>query len=114
MADKTLQQNNGGQYASTHVAGASGAGSALTGAGRLCKLIVISQGSAATSIYDATSATGTPIFTLPASGTTAVATGVVYDLQIPVATGIYVGGASNTSAVTITYAKDGVNGTGSA
>lgn len=106
MADKVIQNATGGQYASTHVAGASGAAIAYTGGGRLCKVHVRSSGSAVTDIYDALSATGTPIFTVPANPTI----GNTYDVQIPVATGIYVAGASNTSALTVTFNKDGSNG----
>lgn len=110
MADKSIQNSTGGQYASAHAAGAGGAGAALSGGGRLCRVVVMAQGSAATDFYDNTAASGTKIFTIPASGTTPVSTGTVYDLQIPVATGIYVAGATNTSAVTVTYTKDTVYG----
>jgi len=106
MADKVIQNATGGQYASTHVAGASGAAIAYTGGGRLCKVHVRSSGSAATDVYDALSATGTPIFTVPANPTI----GNTYDVQIPVATGIYVYGTTNTSALTVTFNKDGSNG----
>ena len=47
MADKVIQNATGGQYASTHVAGASGAAIAYTGGGRLCgrRCCVSRQGS---------------------------------------------------------------------
>lgn len=106
MSDKSLQQNNGGQYSAAIAAGANGAVSVLTGAGRLSRVIIMSAGSAATDIYDSTAASGTKIFTIAANPTI----GTVYDVQIPVSTGIFVGGASNTSALTVTYNKDGVNG----
>lgn len=107
MADRVIQQTTGGQYASAHAAGASGAAAALSSAGRLCRVIVVTSGSAATDIYDNTAASGTKIATIPANPTI----GVVYDLQIPVTTGIYVAGATNTSALTVTFNKLGPNGT---
>ncbi len=110
MSDKVFAYSDGGKFTSAHAAGASGAAAALTGAGRLCRVVVMAQGSADTDFYDNTAASGTKIFTIPASSTTAVATGIVYDLQIPVGTGIFVAGATNTSAVTVTYNKAGVNG----
>ena len=106
MSDLAKLESNGGQYALAVAAGTGGAGAALTGGGRLCKVVVMSQGSVATDIYDNTAASGTKIFTVPASGTTAKETGTVYDLQIPVTTGIYVAGAANTSGLTVTYSKD--------
>lgn len=110
MADRILQNSNGGQFCAAVSAGTPGAGAVLTGAGRLCKVIMTAQGSASMGFYDAASATGTPIFVIPASGTATVTAGTVYDLQIPVTTGIYAGGAANTSQVTVTYSKDGQNG----
>lgn len=106
MADLSTQQNNGGQYAAAVAAGASGAAVVLTGAGRLCKVVVMTAGSAATDVYDNTAASGTKILTIPANPTV----GAVYDVQIPVATGIFPAGATNTSALTVTYNKAGVNG----
>ena len=110
MADYAVANTNGGQGYYAAAAGTGGAGIALTGGGRLNKVVVMAQGSAATDVYDNTAASGTKIFTVPASGTTAKETGTVYDLQIPVATGIYVAGAANTSALTVTYTKDVVGG----
>ena len=106
MADKITQTSNGGQYAAAVAAGASGAAVVLTGAGRLCKVIVMTSGSAATDIYDNTAASGTKVLTIPANPTV----GAIYDAQLPVTTGIFPAGTTNTSALTITYDKDGVNG----
>lgn len=103
--------SDGGQYSSTHAAGASGAGAALAEPGVLCTLTVLSQGSAATIIYDsASAASGTALFSVPASGTTSVAAGTVYNLQMPCASGIYVGGATNTSQVVVSYLKNTPSG----
>jgi hypothetical protein len=68
--------------------------------GRLCKLIVIASGTAAVSIYDnASAASGTVIFTIPANA----ATGTIYDLHISATLGIYVGGVTNSPALLATY-----------
>ena len=105
--DKLPLVNKGGQYTSYHAAGTSGAAAALAAPGRLCRLVVLSSGSAATVIYDnASAASGTKLFALKANPTV----GAVYDLQAPAAAGIYVGGATNTSALLITYAKEGAYG----
>lgn len=109
-SDKALPWSEGGQYTSTRAAGASGAGTVLTGAGRMCKIVMLAQGSAATDIYDNTAASGKKIFSLPASGTTAVAAGTVFNVQVPVANGIYYAGATNTSQVLISYSKTGAYG----
>lgn len=69
-------------------------------AGRLCKVIVITSGTAAVSIYDnASAASGNVLFTVPASA----AVGSVYALDIPATAGIYVGGTTNTPALNCTY-----------
>lgn len=106
MADKSAQGSNGGQYTAAVAAGAGGAAVVLTGAGRLCKVIVMTAGSAATDIYDSLAASGTKILTIPATPTV----GTVYDVQIPVAVGIFPAGATNTSGLTVTYSGSGVNG----
>lgn len=106
MADNALQQSTGGQFRSAHAAGAGGASAALTGRGRLCRVVVMTSGSAATDLYDNTAASGTKVATIPASPTV----GAVYDFQIPVDTGIFVAGATNTSGLTVTFNKGGVNG----
>lgn len=92
----------GGQRTSYHAAGASGAGAALAAQGRLCKISVLTSGSAATLIYDnASAASGTLLYSLKASPTI----GDVIDLQIPASNGIYVAGATNTSSILVTYSK---------
>lgn len=105
--DEVQKINSGGQYTSYHAAGASGAGAASAKPGRLCKLSVLSSGSAATVIYDnASAASGTKLFTLAANPTV----GVMYDIQMPVSAGIYVAGDTNTSALTLSYNSDGPHG----
>jgi len=106
-ADKSHPVALGGHYTSYHAAGSSGAGAALAEQGRLCRLVVLSSGSAATVIYDNDdAASGTKVFTLKANPTV----GAVYDIQAPCAAGIYVAGATNTSALLITYSKNAANG----
>ena len=69
-------------------------------AGFLAKVIVISSGSAVSPFYDNPSAaSGNILFELPASPTI----GTVYTVQIPATTGIYCGGGTNSSAVTVLY-----------
>lgn len=107
---KNFLYSEGGQYTSAHAAGSGGASAALTGKGMLAQVVVLAQGSAVTDIYDNTAASGTKLFSVPASGTTAVAIGTVYTVQMPVATGIYVGGTTNTSQLLICYSKNNARG----
>jgi hypothetical protein len=59
----------------------------LTGRGALMGVIVRLAGTAAVDIYDNTTTTGTPIFTVPATG---AATDDTYNLGLPVNLGIRV------------------------
>lgn len=102
VADKSLPHSDGGQYRSTHAAGSSGAAAASAVPGRLCRVVVLSAGSAATDIYDnASAASGVKLFTIPANPTV----GDIYNVQMPAVNGIYVAGASNTSQCCVTYTK---------
>jgi len=104
---RALPTSVGGNATSYHAAGAGGASAASAGSGRLCRICVMAQGTVVTNIYDnASAASGTKIWTIPASGTTAVASGTMFDVQVPVANGIFVGGAANTSECLVTYATD--------
>lgn len=105
VTDNVTQETSGGQFN----AGAAAATPTLvyTGSGRLCKINVLTSGSAASDFYDALTATGTPVFKLIASPTI----GVSYDVQIPFSTGLYIGGATNSSSVSLQYNKNGINGT---
>lgn len=68
--------------------------------GRLCRVLVTTQGSAELDIYDnASGHTGILIGVVPASA----AVGTVYDFGMPAANGITVKGASNTPGVTISF-----------
>ncbi len=107
VTDKAELITNGGQFNSKHAAGSSGAGAALATPGRLCKISVITSGSAATLIYDnASAASGTLLYSVKANPTV----GTVIDLNLPCANGIYVAGATNTSALCVTYNKSGAYG----
>jgi hypothetical protein len=103
MADLSNQSTSAGQFTSAHAAGAGGAGASSAVPGRLCRITVQTLGTVATVIYDnASAASGTALFTVPASP----AVGTIYDVQMPAANGIYVGGATNTSGITVSYTKD--------
>jgi hypothetical protein len=69
-------------------------------AGRKCRILVTTTGTNAMSIYDnASAASGTVIGALPASP----AVGTIYDLQMPAANGITVGGNANNPGITISW-----------
>ncbi len=70
-----------------------------TGAGRLCRIIVLATGTAAVTIYDNTAASGQPVFIVPASA----ATGSSYDAQVPCGTGIFVGGVASSPQLLVTF-----------
>ncbi len=107
VADKAEVISDGGQYSSHHAAGTGGASAALAAPGRLCLISILSSGSAATIIYDnASAASGTKLFTVPATPTV----GDVYSVQAPCLNGIFVGGATNTSNILVTYNKAGAYG----
>jgi hypothetical protein len=104
MPDKSNMNSSGGQQTAT-VAAAT-AGLALTGPGRICRIVIHSVGSAVTPIYDNTSATGTIVYTVAASP--AIGTNLLVDL--PVTNGIFIGGGTNTSALTLSYTTDNAYG----
>lgn len=99
--DNVIHNTNGGKYAA-NVAAAT-ATTVLTGPGRICRIVVLTSGTAATVIYDNTAVSGTNILhTIPANPTV----GFVYDVDMPVNTGISLG-ATNTSGVRISYNQAG-------
>jgi len=99
--DKVLQYTNGGAYAAN--AAAATATTILTGPGRICRIVVLTSGTAETVIYDNTAVSGTNILhRIPADPTV----GTVYDVDMPVNTGITLG-ATNTSGVRISYNQAG-------
>jgi len=103
VADKSLATTSGGQHSSYHAAGAPGASVASAVPGRLCKISVLSAGSAVTNFYDhATAASGVKVYTLVGTPTV----GDVIEIQAPLTAGLFVAGATNTSAVLVTYSKD--------
>ena len=73
-----------------------------TAAGVLGKVILITvNGASSVSIFDnASAASGTVLFTIPASATA----GSIYDLGIPVLNGITVQGNATAAGMTITFA----------
>ncbi len=106
MADKSVPQNNGGQYIAT----SSGNGETLiyTGTGRVCRVCITTAGTASFSLYDGTQSTGgTLIFT----SLTNDALGTVKDIGMPFATGLVVKGTTGSAGICIGYNKDQAYGT---
>ena len=93
-------QSTGGRY-KTYLAAAAGTPSVvMSSQARLCKVIVLSSGSAATTVYDnAAAASGDKVLVVPANPTI----GAVYDVQVPCVNGITVDQTTNTSAICLTY-----------
>lgn len=88
---------NGGTN-TTPVGAAATAAAIKASAGTLHKIVVTTLGTAALSFYDnATAASGTILFTIPASA----AVGSIYDVQFPAANGIWCASGTNTPAVTV-------------
>lgn len=70
----------------------------LTGQGVLNRVMVQASAANACDLYDNTSTTGTPVFTVPASA----AVGTVYNLDIPLSTGLRVVAGASVQ-LTVTY-----------
>jgi hypothetical protein len=105
--NQELQNTNGGNYRSSHAAGTTGSTNIYTGAGRLCKVSILTVGTALTAIYDGTDNTGPMIFQAPTNPTV----GQVFDVQVPFTTGLYFQGITTvTHGACVTYNKSGVNG----
>ena len=95
-----LPSTVGGAATYAYAAGATGAKIVKAAAGVLCRILVTVAGTAALSIYDsASAASGTVIASIPASAPV----GTIYDLQMPAANGITIGGAASTPGVTVSY-----------
>jgi hypothetical protein len=71
----------------------------LTGQGRLSKVIVQATGTGIVDFYDALTATGTPVASLPASA----AVGSTFNLDIPMFIGITVVVAPSGPQLTVVY-----------
>lgn len=93
--------SNGGAQAPSAVAGGTTSDVVVKAtAGRLCKVLVRTLGSAQCEIYDNASAgSGKIIGVIAASA----AAGTFLDFQMPAANGITVKGASNQPAITVFY-----------
>lgn len=97
-ANHNLYITNGGT--ATVVITASSAGAVKAAPGRLCRVLVTTAVTSAVSIFDNTNAaSGTVIATIP----TTAAVGTVYDVQLPAAVGIYVGGGTGSPGLTVSY-----------
>ena len=90
----------GGRY-NAYLAAAAGTPSVIMSSpARLCKVIVLSSGSASTTIYDnASAASGNKVLVIPATPTV----GTVYDIQVPCQNGITVDETTNTSSICLTF-----------
>lgn len=106
MADASIPQNLGGQYTGQFTSGNIET-LIYTGAGRLCKIAIITAGTAMISVYDGTQSTGS---TLIYSTITNDVTGTVKDVQLPIATGIVVKGTTGSGGCVVGYNKGGVYG----
>lgn len=82
------------------VAAAAAASAIKASAGRLCKVLVTTAGTAALNFYDnASTNTGTIIGTV----TAAAVAGTVFTFDMPAANGIWCASGTNTPAVTVSY-----------
>ena len=106
MADRSIPQNVGGQYNAIFTGGEAST-LIYTGAGRLCKIHVITAGTAVVTIYDGTQSTGG---TMIYKTITNDVTGTSKDIQIPVTTGIAIVGTTGSPGLCVCYNKDGVYG----
>jgi hypothetical protein len=114
MAHKLIVQTDGGQYATTVAAAASGNalinsnGSAVnSGAGMLHRIITLSNDINTTTFYDNTTGPGgNVLFKVPAN----TAVGTIYQLQIPVANGIWAGGVVNSISAVVTWSNGNTYG----
>lgn len=108
MADLSQPTTIGGQYGSA-VTNAVTTDIAVytTGGGRLCKITIITAGTASLSIYDGTQSTGGALMF---TSLTNDALGVVKDLGLPFASGIVVKGTTGSPGVFLTYNKTSAYG----
>ena len=113
MADKSLQYAFGGQICTT--VGTTGNADLVltTGAGRLCRVIVTTGGTALLRFWDSSTTSGaagaSAVYTV-AQTTTGSAPGLLLDVQVPFTNGLVVTQVANQPACVITMNKDTVNG----
>lgn len=106
MSDLSLPYTRGGQYSGQFTSG-NVETTIYTGAGRLCKILVITAGTAVTSFYDGTQSTGG---TLIYATITNDVTGTIKEVDIPITTGIVVKGTTGSMGCAVTYNKAGALG----
>lgn len=88
----------GGLQTGTMAAATAGAIKASRGV--CCTVLVTATGTAAVNLYDnAAAASGTIVCAIPANA----AVGSIYQVNMPCALGIYVGGGANTPALTVSF-----------
>lgn len=91
-------QNINGGINTSPVAAAAAAAAIKASPGALHKIVITTLGTAAVSFYDnATTNSGTILFTVPASAPI----GTIYDIQFPAAAGIWCASTANTPAMTV-------------
>jgi len=108
MADASVPQNLGGQYGGLHTGGNVETAVFTSGGGRLCRVTIVTAGTAANSIYDGTNSTAGVLIWTDITNRTV---GNQVDLQLPVTTGIVVKGTTGAAGVYVSYNKTGVYGT---
>lgn len=107
MADKSVPQGVGGQYGGLHTGGDVETAVYTSGGGRLCRVTIVTAGTAANSIYDGTQSTGATLIWTDITNRTV---GEQVDLQLPITTGIVVKGTTGAAGVYVTYNKTGALG----
>lgn len=111
MADKSIIQTGGGQYAVNVAAGTLVNTTAVTGPGRLCRVSITTVGSVDLQLWDSVTSTGATTAILLGSVTGAAAVGAVVTLDVPIVAGIMPLQITNTPGVCISYTKDTPYGT---
>lgn len=93
-----LQSASGGRSTSLYAAGTASNVVIKGTPGRIGKVVVTATGTAGVNIYDnATTNSGTILLAVPANAVV----GTIYDVQLPAAAGITVGGVASSPALTI-------------
>jgi hypothetical protein len=90
--------SNGGNAYNFVSGGTSGL--ILNRPGRLCRVYVLAAGSASTTFYDNTAASGTTLFVVPSTA----AQGDIFDIQIPAQKAISVGSPGGAADLNVSWA----------
>lgn len=106
MPDLSVPQNVGGQYIGSFTGG-NVETLVYTGSGRLCRITIITAGTAAFSMYDGTQSTGGVLLYTSITNDT---NGTQKDLQFSITTGIVVKGTTGAAGLVVGYNKAGALG----